>query len=234
MKSKTRQKKAFTLIELLVVVAIIAILAALLLPALRAARESAKKAYCVNNLKQLGVAFILYTENYDGFYPYDGDGSSNGFDHEQKFGGQTGAWPDYGIPYTTERRLLNPFVNFAVNVFRCPSDRGYVGSVLDNTFVQLGTSYAWNRSSNVNTPEPPGGLAGKKLGRAGSETTKVILVGDQTTGTYFNGVFQNLLWHDPLLPWSNTCFEDGHVSWIQMEPAPNYRTASDGSWTFIP
>ena len=57
---------AFTLIELLVVVAIIAILAAMLLPSLRNARESAKAAQCLGNLKQIAVAAILYADDHDG------------------------------------------------------------------------------------------------------------------------------------------------------------------------
>ena len=63
------ERKIFTLIELLVVIAIIAILAAMLLPALQQARERAKSAACVNNLKQYGLSVTQYVSDSGGMFP---------------------------------------------------------------------------------------------------------------------------------------------------------------------
>src|SRR5947208_16218835 len=67
--SARTQKRGFTLIELLVVIAIIAILAAILFPVFAQAREKARQTTCLSNLKQLGLGFRMYLQDYDDTFP---------------------------------------------------------------------------------------------------------------------------------------------------------------------
>ena len=78
MKNILKQKKAFTLIELLVVIAIIAILAAMLLPALAAAKRKAQKISCTNNLKEVGLAFRVWSGDNGDKYPMSVSANNGG------------------------------------------------------------------------------------------------------------------------------------------------------------
>ncbi len=104
-------KAAFTLIELLVVIAIIAILASLFLPALARAKESGKKTSCLNNVRQIGLAYQGFlSDNLDRFPAYV---------TERTAPVGTPDTPEARAPYSYRQQLI-PYITNGTNVFKCP------------------------------------------------------------------------------------------------------------------
>ena len=124
---QTNQKKAFTLIELLVVIAIIAILAAMLLPALAAAKRKAQRISCVNNLKEVGLAFKIWEGDNGDKYPMavtSDKGGAQDFTYTSGSVGQFAA-NKYGVCVifgVMSNELSTP------KILYCPSDNGATGS----------------------------------------------------------------------------------------------------------
>src|SRR5690242_12936525 len=72
-------RAAFTLIELLVVIAVIAVLAAILFPVFAQAREKARQTACASNMRQMGLAVLMYTQDYDERFPLAASGTETAF-----------------------------------------------------------------------------------------------------------------------------------------------------------
>jgi prepilin-type N-terminal cleavage/methylation domain-containing protein len=131
------RRKGFTLVELLVVIAIIGILIALLLPAVQAARESARRCSCCNNLKQIGLAAHMHHDTY-GRFPAGWDGY-DAAGQPLALGDPGWAWAARILPFLEQANVEKNLINYKLPVtdpansqarlyriknYRCPSDTG--------------------------------------------------------------------------------------------------------------
>jgi general secretion pathway protein G len=111
-------RRGFTLIELLVVITIIAILAAMLFPVLSRAREQARKAKCASNLRQIGMALMMYCQDYDDMMvPWTLTGKMSGVPADWR-------WPSLIKPYTgCQTYVTGPDGTLWVDIYLCPNQK---------------------------------------------------------------------------------------------------------------
>ena len=204
-----QSRKGFTLIELLVVIAIIAILAAILFPVFAKAREKARQASCASNLKQLGIASIQYTQDYDEIYYSH---RNKGYLYNalcQTAAGQVP--PVAGAPFactaadSNDRTfwisLIQPYIK-SYAVFMCPSNPGaWVGTDPNQVICGAGNAISGCKQASYGGQNSyahndlfmsPAGSFSSGTGLYGisqaqiARPTSTLLVCD---GTYYGGSF---------------------------------------------
>ncbi len=207
MNKQSDKKAGFTLIELLVIIGIIAIVAGIIFPVIARVRAKARQANCASNLHQLGMASLIYTQDYDDYFPPFSNMISN-----TALGCNIGLDRFYD-PYLLHAALM-PYIKNQ-DIWFCPSDP-FAGT---NTDVWLINHYY--TSYKFYFVYSSGSIASVNKGLGSTSTSFTPLIGDPNSwyltspsdryngpcgylgppsgGNHFDG--------------TNACYIDGHVKW---------------------
>ena len=205
----TERRKGFTLIELLVVIAIIAILAAILFPVFAKAREKARTTACLSNVKQIGLAIMMYVQDYDEMYP-----RTNQWNYPAAY------WPS-GWVYNWVA-VIGPYVK-NTQIFVCPSTRGLgqIGSG-NNMAVQgyLMSYYFgfWQSVGMAQIQEPADTvMIGDGRYNANSMNYALDAGGNPVSGGQYDWAYDIFGWHggSPHNEGLNIGYADGHAKWVK-------------------
>ena len=251
-----RRSDGFTLIELLVVIAIIAILASILFPVFARARENARRASCMSNLKQINLAMMMYVQDNDDTYPnysyYDNSSTPGVVAPDAEHGGEW--YPSATATYWCWENMIYPYVK-NIQVFICPSSpaAGAAYKAPASYYGPYNDHYGINASPGF-IPTGRWGAAGPKMTIVKAPANTYLFVetssyvtqwgyadGPATSNNDFMPGVCKLFptstataddcWNGRHFGGVNVGYADGHVKWLKAETLVAEALKSDhGSW----